>query len=64
MAVITIRQKATRTAGVSARLTSVEANENTVIVIATAAAPKALWPVLPDRIALTPRSPRTSSQVR
>ena len=39
--VMTIRQKATSSAGVPARLTKVDANENAVIVIATAIAPRA-----------------------
>ena len=39
MVVITIRQKATSSADVLARLTKVDANEKTMIVTATAAAP-------------------------
>jgi hypothetical protein len=46
-AVITIRQKATSSAGVSARFTNVDANENTVIVMATAIAPSVLLPGRP-----------------
>ena len=39
--VMTIRQKATSSAGVPARFTKVDANEKTTIVIATAIAPRA-----------------------
>jgi hypothetical protein len=39
--VMTIRQNATSSAGVPARFTKVDANEKTVIVIATAIAPRA-----------------------
>lgn len=43
--VMTIRQNATSSAGVWARFTNVDANEKTVIVIATASAPSVLLPV-------------------